>query len=126
MKPELEPIESEIKKDFAKFKNKVLGILIYGSYAVKKFTSRSDLDICVVVGNRIKAKQMYKETLAIQAKKQKYDVHIFELMPLYLKMSVIDEGKVIFAKNLSELYYYFYFYRKIRQDQAINRVENEL
>lgn len=113
----------EIARDFVKFKNKALGILIYGSYVAREETSRSDIDVCIVAGNREKAKELYRETLAIQGKKPIYDIHIFELMPLYIKIRVIEEGRVVLAKNLPELYYYFYFFRKLWQDQAINRIE---
>jgi hypothetical protein len=116
-------IIKDIAKDFAKFKNRVMALLVYGSYATKEETPRSDIDICIVAGNKEKAKQLYRETLAIQGKKPEYDIHIFELLPLYLKYEVIKSSKVVLAKNLPELYYYFYFFRKLWQDQAINRIE---
>lgn len=116
-------IINKLKKDFNKFKDKVLAILLYGSYAVGKETLRSDIDICLVAGNSEKAKELYKETLSLQAKEPKYDIHIFELMPLYLKHEIINNSKIIFAKSAPELSYYFYFFRKLWQDQAINRIE---
>ncbi len=113
----------QIKKDFRKFNNKVLAILVYGSYTSGKSTQRSDIDICVVAGNTKTAKEMYRETLSIQAKNPKYDIHIFELLPLYLKHEIITNYKIIFAQNPSELSYYFYLYRKLWKDQAINRLK---
>ena len=42
----------QIEKDFSIFKNKVLGILLFGSLARGDATERSDIDVCLVVGNR--------------------------------------------------------------------------
>ncbi len=39
------------------------------------------------------------------------------MMPLYLKMAVIEEGVVVYAKDILELYEYFYFFRKLWEDQ---------
>lgn len=38
-------------------------------------------------------------------------------MPLYLKMWVIDEGVVVYARDVLELYEYFYPFRRIWVDQ---------
>ncbi len=116
-------IIEQIKTDFGKFKNKVLAVLLYGSYINGKSTQRSDIDICIVTGNIKKAKEIYQKTLSIQAKNPKYDIHIFELLPLYIKNEIITNNKIIFAKSSSELSYYLYFYRKLWQDQAIHRLK---
>lgn len=117
-------IIKQIKEDFSEFKDKALAILLYGSCLSGEQTLRSDIDICIVAGNIKKAKELYKKTLSIQAKQPKYDIHIFELMPLFLKNEIINNNKIIFAKSHPELSYYFYFFRKLWQDQAINRLEN--
>jgi len=113
----------QIKTDFNKFKGRVLAILLYGSQINGKITPRSDIDICMVIGNKEKAKKIYQETLFLQAKNPKYDIHIFELLPLYLKNEIITHHKVIFVRNPAELSYYFYLYRKLWQDQAIHRID---
>lgn len=113
----------QIKRDFSEFKDKVLAILLYGSQINGKSTPRSDIDICIVTGNKERAKKFYQETLPIQSKNPKYDIHIFELLPLYLKNEIINNHKIIFAKSLGDLSFYFYFFRKIWQDQAIHRIE---
>ena len=112
----------QIKTDFKEFNKKVLAILIYGSQISGKSTQRSDIDICIVSGSIKRAKEIYKETLSIQSKNPEYDIHIFELLPLYLKNEIIDNYEIIFTKSSPELSYYFYFYRKLWQDQAINRI----
>ncbi|MBI2043304.1 nucleotidyltransferase domain-containing protein [Candidatus Pacearchaeota archaeon] len=115
-------IKHEIKKDFGKFKNESLGVLVYGSYATENSTPKSDIDICIIAGNIGKAREIYRDTLIIQGKKPKYDIHIFELMPLYMQIKVMKEGEVILSKSLSELSYYFYSFEKLWEEQAIHRV----
>lgn len=113
---------SQIKEDFSKFKDKALAILLYGSYANGEFTQRSDVDICIVAGDKEKAKKLYQETLSLQARNPKYDIHIFELLPLYLKNEIINHHKIIFTQSPVELSYYFFIYRKLWKDQAIDRL----
>ncbi len=40
-----------------------------------------------------------------------------EELPLYMKLQVIGAHKVVFCRDLPGLYEYFYFYRKIWEDQ---------
>ena len=100
-----------IAGDFSRLKDEILAILIYGSHINGNATIKSDIDICVVAGNKEEAKE------------PSYDIHIFELMPLYIQNEIINNSKIIFAKSLPELSYYFYFFRKLWQDQAINRMK---
>lgn len=120
----LDKIFEELKEELGKIKDKVLGILVYGSYASREATERSDIDICVVAGYKDKEKinELYREILRIMAKSKKYDIRIFELMPLWLKIEVIENGKIIYAKSIPELTYYFYFYRKLWDSQAVVRL----
>lgn len=115
-------LTEQIKKDFKEFDKEVLAILLYGSQINGKSTPRSDIDICIVSGSMKKAKEIYKETLYIQSRNPKYDIHVFELLPLYLKNEIIHHYEIIFTKSSPELSYYFYLYRKLWEDQSINRI----
>ena len=48
---------------------------------------------------------------------ERYDVRVFESMPLYLKMAVIVHGEVVHARDIYALYEYFYMFRKLWEDQ---------
>ncbi len=112
-------------KEFEEIKPKILGILIYGSFAERIAHSKSDIDVCVVAGinEKEKLKELFSCILRIMGKNERYDIKIFEFMPLYMKAEIIENGKVIYAKSLQELYEYFYFYRKLWQGQAIMRIK---
>lgn len=94
----------EIKKDFEYLKDKAKAILIFGSFIEG---NARDIDICIV-------KPVDKED--IYKKANKYDIHIFEELPLYIKMSIIKNNIILFGDKY-ELYEYFYFYRKLWEEQ---------
>ena len=117
-------ILKDLKKDLMELKT--FAIIIYGSYVTGKPHLKSDIDICIVLNNNNKKKieKMFKQVLRISARNEKYDIRIFEQMPLYMKKQVIENGKIIYAKNMAKLTEYFYFYRKLWQDQSVARLEN--
>jgi predicted nucleotidyltransferase len=100
-----------IRRDFEFLSNSVLAIVLYGSRAEKAETERSDIDICIVAPNT-DASKIFKETLHLD-----YDIKIFESMPLFLKMKVIENHEIIYTKNLLDFYEYLYFFRKLWKDQ---------
>lgn len=121
---------NNIKKDFSFLKDKVVGgiihsILLYGSYARNEQTARSDIDICIVAP-KLKTPEHFSKLLGeiwqnINA--DKYDVRIFEELPLYIKIDLIQTHKIILSKDVQELYYYFYHFRKIWNDQSVNWID---
>ncbi|MBS3114304.1 nucleotidyltransferase domain-containing protein [Candidatus Woesearchaeota archaeon] len=118
-------ILTNLKKDLEEIKDDVFAILIYGSYAVGDANIRSDVDVCVVLKNNDKERinNIYRKILRISAKNEKYDIKIFEQMPLFMKNQVIKNGNVIYTKDKAGLEEYFYFFRKLWQDQSVNWVE---
>ena len=108
----------KLKEDFEEFKDRVFGILLYGSYAKDEYTKRSDIDICLVGVD----KDTYMEILGKLG--NKYDIKIFEELPLYIKIDIIKNHKVIFGDEL-ELSEYFYKFRKIWRDMEKRVRENQ-
>ncbi|MDI6806979.1 MAG: nucleotidyltransferase domain-containing protein [Candidatus Aenigmarchaeota archaeon] len=112
-----ENLKDEIEKDFEFLKKDIFSILIFGSYVRGEQTKRSDIDICLVVGNGDK-KKVWKEILK-SGLTEKYDIKIFETMPLKLKGEVIESSEIIWSKNVAEHSYYLFKWRKIWEDQKI-------
>ncbi len=114
-------IFNDLKNDLKKSKD-VFAIVVYGSHVEGKAHERSDMDACVVLktNDGEKLSHVFREILKISAKNEKYDIRIFEQMPLFMKMEVIEKGQVIYTKDFSELNEYFYFIRKLWQDQSVN------
>ena len=114
-------IYNDVGNDLTKLKD-IFAIVAYGSHAEGKAHERSDIDVCVVLksNDSEKISKVLREILKISAKNEKYDIRIFEQMPLFMKMEVIEKGQVIYTEDFSELNEYFYFFRKLWQDQSVN------
>jgi len=75
-----EELTLKLKKDFEFIKDEAQGILLYGSCAMNTANKRSDIDICLIkprttgILNRI-----------FQKVGGRYDIKIFEDLPLYVK-----------------------------------------
>ncbi len=100
-----------MRRDFEFLSDRVLAVVIYGSRVKGEETKRSDIDVCIVAPNTDKSK-IFKETLHLD-----YDVKIFELMPLFLKMKVIENHEIVYTRDLLDFYEYLYFFRKLWKDQ---------
>ncbi len=107
----------EITRDFSEIQDTILGLMLFGSRVSGEQTRKSDTDVCVVVGDRNKVKEVWDWVLE-SGVTEKYDVKIFELLPLKLKVSVM-KGKVLWTKDLGELQYYFWKYKRIWDDELL-------
>ena len=89
-------------------------VLLFGSRIDGSATDESDYDLCIVAPTLHSAPERAKllGTIWRRLNAEKYDVWIFEELPLYLQMSVIQNHEVLFCDDLPELYEYFYQYRR--------------
>ena len=115
--------EKRYKIDFASLEQvkKVLGVLLFGSGAKGQLNNRSDRDVCIVAPEIREIGEMRsllkKVYINLDVVGKRYDIWLFEEFSLYMKLQVIENHEVIFCSDLPELYEYFYFYRKIWNDQ---------
>ncbi len=99
MKEKLKPILAEAKKD-----PQVLAVIFYGSAARKEL--HRDVDVCIVL-----TPSSYTE-INLSQTKLKYaslasegvDVSVFQQLPLYVRVRVVAEGKVLYASDLPALF----------------------
>jgi uncharacterized protein len=110
-------ILKEIEKDFECVKEKTLGIVLFGSRADKTHHAESDIDVCLVAGEYPPGK-LFQEVLKTNLS-AKYDVKIFELLPLKLKGSILENHRVVWSRDPSGLSYYFYKVNRLWDDQKI-------
>ena len=99
-------LTSELKTDFAFIKDEVQGVLLFGSAAKGELSKRSDIDIALI---NPRTNTVLRKVFARLG--QRYDVKIFEDLPLHIKMDIIKHHLVIFGDEV-ELSYYFYRFRK--------------
>jgi len=98
-------------------KKDILGILLYGSYSKSQNTNRSDIDICIVAPNEDIHQLISLILQNINVDANKYDIRLFNELPLYIKIHIIEDGILIYSSNELDLYEFFYIYRKLWEDQ---------
>lgn len=112
-------LTTEIKEDFEFIKDEVNGVLLFGSAAKGELSTRSDIDIALV--NPGTDKVLLKVFARLGGK---YDVKIFEDLPLLIKMEIIKHHRVIFGDEV-KLSYYFYRFRKEWNDMEYRIKRNQ-
>lgn len=111
--------DQDIKKDFDQFKNDAFGILLFGSYMRGDMTSRSDVDVCIV--------KPANEGLLRDVNRKlggKYDIKIFEKLPLYIQIEIIREHVLVYGNEV-DLSAYFYRFRKLWADMVPRIRDNQ-
>ena len=106
----------DLKRDFEMFKEDALGILLFGSSARMEDVERSDIDICIV--------RPVNDGLLTEMNRMlggKYDIKVFENLPLYIQIEIIRDHKIIHGDEV-ELSAYFYRFRRLWADM-VPRVE---
>ena len=82
--------------------NSVNFIIVYGSKIKGNYYPSSDVDICISVD--LPKKERYNARMSLLGEfPDKYDIQIFEDIPLRLKMSVL-KGKLVYCKDKEKLF----------------------
>jgi len=110
-----EEVIKKVEEDLGFLRDRVLAVLIFGSYARGDVT-RGDVDICVVAPGEDRTELLYDIFRSVDVFGKRYDVFVFEELPLYMKFEVMENHKIVFCRGLPELCEYFYFYRKFLED----------
>jgi predicted nucleotidyltransferase len=90
-------------------------VVVYGSHVTGDARPGSDIDIAVISRTESAANNKRLLTGFIGKAPPIYDMRIFELLPLKVKASIMDDYRVLFGDG-PEISYYFYQYRKIWDD----------
>ena len=117
---EIEPVRKDFF--FMSLREDILAILLYGSVAKGEDMPQSDIDICIVAPSCKEKKSLLNEIYRkLDVFSKKYDVRFFEELPLYIQINVIKNNRIIYSKDVYELYEYFYYFRKLWEDQAMRQ-----
>ena len=81
------------------WKKRVLGVLLYGSWARGDAGPDSDIDLCLVAPVAEDRAGLWREFVS-HLRSEKYDLRIFEILPLHIKMAVIEEGIVLWSRDV--------------------------
>lgn len=102
----------EVDFEFTHDNQKILGIILFGSYVTNNQTEKSDIDICIVAP-RTDLYQVHKYIYEnLTRNLDKYDIRFFEELPLYIQGEIIEKGMIILTQDTGALTEYLYRFRK--------------
>ena len=103
-------MEYDVTKSIKKLVNNikqdkgVIAILIFGSYEKKKEYAR-DIDLCIMLDKKYSDYAMTKKMLKyLRHAPDKFDIQIFQFLPLYIRINILREGRILHSKNTKKVY----------------------
>ncbi len=112
--------ELDILRDKLKPLNKKFEVIVYGSYVEGGMRPDSDIDIAILSHETNTEKNIKLQEELLGMLPLKFDIRVFELFPIYIQISIIENYRVIFGNPL-EISEYFYLYRK-KWDDCKHRI----
>ncbi|MBI5347317.1 MAG: nucleotidyltransferase domain-containing protein [Candidatus Aenigmarchaeota archaeon] len=79
----------------------ILAVILFGSYARKKQRKTSDIDVALILKNPDKA---FEKRVRYSLIDEKIDVQVFQKLPVFIKIRVLKEGKILHCKDKEFLY----------------------
>jgi len=80
-------------------KDSIISIFLFGSFADKSFTKKSDIDICVVF-KEITLKEATSFRIRISGNtSEKVDIQVFNILPMKVKKEISKNHKILYKVN---------------------------
>ena len=96
---EIEKLLTRARRD-----TEVLAVLIFGSAARDEQVPFSDVDICLVMTPRPFRPNTLSHKRLEYMKENSLDVRIFQQLPIYIRVRVLKEGRILFVRDENQLY----------------------
>ncbi len=85
----------------------VLAVALFGSYA--RGEAHRDIDVCIFLKpEEYSAEELSRKRLDYAQEDQRYDVQIFQQLPLYVRKRILSEANILYCKD-EDLLYDLYF-----------------
>ncbi len=110
---------SKIKQDIGDWAQN-LEIVLYGSQVKNEDTDSSDIDLAVISRNSSLEENISLQKSLFQYSTDLYDIRVFELLPIHIQISIIQNYIVLFG-DILEISEYFYPFRK-KWDDVKHRI----
>lgn len=115
---ELKELNQNFREKIMKDKE-VIAVFVFGSYTRNEHYR--DIDLCFILDKKYPNLNMSKKAVKYASLlPSKFDVKIFQQLPVYIRIRVLKEGKIVLCKNEDLLYEValstvkeFEFYKKI-------------
>ncbi|MHA1137367.1 MAG: nucleotidyltransferase domain-containing protein [Candidatus Thorarchaeota archaeon] len=96
-------------------------VVLFGSYVTGDAGPRSDIDVAIITRENNRKENFRIRIEALGSAPDGFDIQIFEVLPLIIKGSIIENFEVLFGNPL-EIGMYFFKYRKFWEDFS-HRIE---
>ncbi len=97
IKNRLEQIVENAKQD-----KDVLAVFLFGSFVKGK--EFRDVDVCLVLMKKLSNIEMSRKRLEYLAKFPEFDIQIFQQLPIFIRVRILKEGRILYCKNEDLLY----------------------
>ncbi len=98
-RPELGPLLERANRD-----DEILAVLLFGSTARGEGSRDSDLDVCLVLVSDSQSEKALSEKRLDYLADFDLDIHVFQSLPLYIQSRVLEDGQVLFCRDMDQLY----------------------
>jgi len=95
-------------------------VVIFGSFVNGEMRPKSDIDIAVITHRKDKEINIKIQKNLFGKAPLKFEIRVFELLPIYIQFSIIENYRVVYG-DLLEISEYFYQFRK-KWDDCKNRI----
>lgn len=86
-----------------KKQRKIIAVLLFGSYVRNE--PHRDIDICLVLDKTYPSIRMSNKKIEYSAELPfKFDVSVFQQLPLYIRKRILENCKILFCKDEDRLY----------------------
>ncbi|HHT9119458.1 MAG TPA: type VII toxin-antitoxin system MntA family adenylyltransferase antitoxin [Candidatus Hypogeohydataceae bacterium YC41] len=92
----LDKLLSLAKKD-----KEIIAVLLFGSHARGYARPTSDIDVCIVLRDE---RESFRKRLEYSTLSDTIDVQVFQALPLYIRIRILQEGKILHSKDEDFLY----------------------
>lgn len=99
-------------------------VVVYGSWVRGEATPRSDVDVAVITRTEDAETNLRVMRSLLGKTPPRYDVRIFEALPLHIKAEVFSNYAVVFGDPL-KISEYLYHYRRLWKDVERRYRENQ-
>jgi hypothetical protein len=98
MDENIKKLVNNIKKD-----KDVLAVALFGSLA--RGEAYRDIDLAIFLNKKISNKEMTNKRIKYLGRiGENLDINIFQQLPVYIRMRILKEGKILYCSNMDKLY----------------------